>query len=330
MRRIRWIGFLCLLGLIGLTLPVMAEEQEGGMSFTYTNKQPDNQLKAGNYFDLLMTPGQEQVLETELVNLSDEDLTINVIVSNATTTELGVIDYGPNKQANTENLTYGLADLVTAPKSIELPKNGKATLKLQVKMPEEAIPGVVLGGIQLQQELANQETKEQILAVNNQYAYVYSLSLRENEDLPAFEFQSQATTVKSINGQTEIAVNMANLAPRIIKEMGIETIVTPKESEKVLAEQSLKDAKMAPNSIISLPLALGELGSGEYQTTTTVEVGDERWKWVEAFTVEKTEATQPVVEQEKQQKQAIWLPVFIIASVLIVGTGVLYIVIRKY
>lgn len=152
----------CILGVLmvvalGFCLVTGAEatekQQETGMSFTYGNEVPENQLKEGAFFDLLVAQGQEQVLETDLTNLTNQDLIINVSVSNATTTGAGVIDYGPSQDQHTANLTHGLTGILEAPASIKLPKNGKATLKMTLKMPAQSIKGVVLGGIHLQQEV---------------------------------------------------------------------------------------------------------------------------------------------------------------------------------
>lgn len=299
------------------------KNQETGMGFTYVNKTPDNQLKEGNFFDLMMEKGQEQVLETELTNLTDQDLTINVIVSNATTTEAGVIDYGPSQHKT----TWGLRDLIEAPTSVKLPKNGKTTLKLALKMPAESIPGVVLGGIQLQQVMAGSETTKDAVSINNQYAYVYSVSLRETEEVPDFAFESAATSVDSKN---QLSLNFSNQAARIIKGMTVETVVTAKDSEEVLGEQRLEELKMAPNSTIKIPLAI-ELGSGDYQTKTTVKVEDKSWQWVEDFSIDVQKATPKVtkISPESTPKSFNWLPLVIISGLLIMGTGVLYLVIIK-
>ncbi|MBP1039448.1 DUF916 domain-containing protein [Vagococcus sp. BWB3-3] len=293
------------------------------MSFTYVNKVPENQIKKGNFFDLMMSKGQEQVLETELTNLTDQDLTINVIVSNATTTEGGVIDYGPSEQLNTENLAYGLTDLIEAPASVKLPKNGRAVLKLTLKMPDESVSGVILGGVQLQQEIDKAQASNGAVSINNQYAYVYSISLREREEVPALDFISEPTAFKN----KQVVFSFSNQAARIVKEMTVEMVVTPKDSAEVLGETRLEKLKMAPNSIIKLPLNV-DLSSGDYQTKTTVTVDDKSWQWVEDFTVQVETSTPKVVEKtsETEARAINWLPVGIIASLLIVGTGILYIV----
>lgn len=334
MRGIRncMLGVLTIVGL-GFCSVMGAEaaekNEETGMSFTYANKVPDNQLKEGNFFDLMMAKGQEQVLETELTNLTDQDLIINVSINNATTSEAGVIDYGPSEQRNTENLSYGLKDILKVPASVTLPKNGKTTLKLSLKMPTESIQGVILGGVQLEQEVDERETLKESVSINNQYAYVYSVSIRETEEVPAFAFESGDTTV-DVKGEPIASLNFSNQAPRIIKDMTVETLVTPKDSEKVLGEQRLEKAKMAPNSVISIPLDVA-LDSGEYQTKTTVKVGDESWQWVEDFTVEAEKSDKPAAEisQDEPKRNNSGLIIVSILSLLIIGTGVLYFVIVK-
>ncbi len=299
------------------------KKEESGMSFIYVNKVPYNQIKEGDFFDLMMVKGQEQVLETELINLTDQDLTINVIVSNATTTEGGVIDYGPSQQLNTENLSYGLSDLIEAPTSVKIPKNGKTTLKMKLTMPDESVSGVVLGGVQLQQEMDEAQASKGAVSINNQYAYVYSVSLRETEEVPAFDFDSESTTFED----DQVIFSFSNQAARIVKGMTVEMVVTPKDSAEVLGESRLEKLKMAPNSIIKLPLNV-DLSSGAYQTKTTVTVDDQSWQWVEDFTVQAETSTSKIAKKinEAEGHTFNWLPVGIIASLLIVGTGILYIV----
>lgn len=328
----------CILGVLmvvalGFCLVTGAEatekQQETGMSFTYGNKVPENQLKEGAFFDLLVAQGQEQVLETDLTNLTNQDLTINVSVSNATTTGAGVIDYGPSQDQHTANLTHGLTDILEAPASIKLPKNGKTTLKMTLKIPAESIKGVVLGGIHLQQEVDQMKPLKDSVSVTNQYAYIFSVSIRETEDIPAFVFESAGATVDP-NNKSIVNVNVSNQVPRIIKGMIVETLVTPKNSEEVLAEQRLENAKMAPNSMMSIPLEVA-LASGDYQMKTIVKVGGESWQWVDDFTIEEKKGQNQVLEvrQEVKTSKVNWFGILVLAGVLILGTGILYTVTIK-
>ncbi|WP_314062826.1 WxL protein peptidoglycan domain-containing protein [uncultured Vagococcus sp.] len=323
------LGFMSLcFGFVG-TVKATEKKEETGMGFTYVNKVPENQVKEGNFFDLMMVKGQEQVLETDLTNLTDQDITINVSVSNATTTEAGVIDYSPSQLLNTANLTYGLTDVIEAPERVTIPKNGKTTLKLRLKMPAEEIQGVILGGIQLQQAMPQSKTSKETVSINNEYAYVYSVSLREMKEESPFDFKSNATKVNA-KDQSIVSLNFSNEAPRIIKGMTVETLVTPRDSDEVLEERRFEEMKMAPNSVISIPLDVA-LPSGDYRTKTTVKVEDESWEWVEEFSVGETKPVRQTVESspESADKSFNWLPLVIIASALVIGTGVLYMVIIK-
>ena len=68
------------------------------INFSVNTVIPDNQIdKAKTYFNLNMSPNQQQDITTTLKNDTKKDVTINVAVNSAKTNANGVIDYGKNK-----------------------------------------------------------------------------------------------------------------------------------------------------------------------------------------------------------------------------------------
>lgn len=70
---------------------------------------PENQTKPGlSYFDLLLSPGQQQTLQVQLENVTNRQLKIDVGLSSAVTNNAGVVDYSPTKIKADPTLRYNI------------------------------------------------------------------------------------------------------------------------------------------------------------------------------------------------------------------------------
>lgn len=100
-----------------LILPVSASE----FNFAVVPQKPGNQidLKKG-YFDLKMTPGQEQQLSVALTNSTNKAVSIHPKIAMTTTNDSGVVDYSPSKKKADETLKYNIEDIVTTEKKLLL------------------------------------------------------------------------------------------------------------------------------------------------------------------------------------------------------------------
>ncbi|MFP9039076.1 WxL protein peptidoglycan domain-containing protein, partial [Enterococcus faecalis] len=77
--------------------------------------------KAIGYFDLLVAPEQNQILEVIISNSSDEERTFEVSANPAVTSDGGTIDYSQKKPTLDETLPFDVRDvLLIAKKEINV------------------------------------------------------------------------------------------------------------------------------------------------------------------------------------------------------------------
>lgn len=256
-------------------ISVVAEET---FSFSYMNILPDNQIKEtkGNSFDLLVKEGQNQVLESQIKNETNQEITVGISINDATTSSSGTINYGPSKDKLLSEANPKLTDILKAPTQVTLKPKETQTIKLELKVPETSFQGIILGGIHLK-ELQPKEKKQETTGIDNEYAYVYSVRLRETENekkaKPVFENR------KSYIDKDNIYISFVNKTPEVIKNITVEMGLYQKKSDKILSEKKVKNYKMAPYSIINIPFEMPEIAKDNEtkRTKTKIIVEDQEW-----------------------------------------------------
>lgn len=329
----RVAGSLIIVGVITLSGPISYSAKDNhlseGVPFTFTNFIPKNQLSVGNYFDLLMEPGQKQQLITELTNLSDKDLEITVSLHNATTTSAGKINYGPSEKGPMDILKAKVTDVVDVPEKLVIPKYSRKPLKLNVTMPKNSIEGVLMGGVHLKVSKMSQETsKKDVVSLENEYAYLYSISLREDKEEGNVEIKSSRSSYESTDDSANVSVGFQNTSSYIVRNMAVSVDILLNGTDEIIEHKVFSDMKMAPQSSIDIPVAVKPLEKGKYQSIVTVTIGREKWKWSESFVV----SNRRDVSEEKEnynlikvKKETInWLVIIGIVVSIIAVTVVIY------
>lgn len=142
--------FLMSIGLLFMSFSMRVSAEENPSNVAISAVIPDNQIdKNKTYFDLLMTPGEEQELEVVLTNSSDEAITMESSVNSAITNDNGVVDYSQAKPQYDKTLKHPLSSIATFEKEQVIPANSKKTMKIKIKMPETEIKGIIAGGVYL-------------------------------------------------------------------------------------------------------------------------------------------------------------------------------------
>ena len=299
-----------------------------GIGFTYHNEIPENQLAEGNYFDLLVEPGAEQRLVTRIHNYENRDMMIKISINDSKTTPEGLIEYGESRLQNTPALRYSLVDYLTGPKEILVKAQTSQAVTFDLKMPTEHFDGLLLGGIQLQ-EVTGAREEVSGFSVENEYAFVFSVSLRQNHKEVPLKLNSLATTYQHDNNQSFVTLGITNDSRLIGKELSLRTTLYEAGTEEPLAESQLTDFKLAPMSIFNYSMPTNKLVPGEYLTKTTINSAGQEWLLEEVFTVkaEVGGGTEPQLIRRKRSN--ILLPLLLVASCLLVSTAILYFVLIK-
>ncbi len=331
--------FLLAFFLIKLNTASAQENQEIG--FSYRNIPVKNQLSSGSFFDLMMKPGQKQALLTEITNTSNEEIVIKVTVSNATTAESGIINYSPSNAKNTDELKPSLKELAKVPKTITIPKGATRNLKIELTMPKEKFAGILLGGIQLEQVITesedNNKKKDQSF-VSSQFAYVYSISLRESKEEQKIELTYLDSQFQSTTEGERVVTRFSNDSAAIVKGMQVEAEITAKNSEKVLISKKTSNLKMAPQSIIDFSMDTKDLEEGQtYKLHMTVTQNGKKWRWVKKITKQSKNQSKSITKQKtifiaKQPTNRMKVLLYFVGGSIAIwmGTWLLYRVCRKF
>ncbi|MGX7419385.1 DUF916 and DUF3324 domain-containing protein [Carnobacterium gallinarum] len=270
------IGILVLMMTVASIHPIKVEAADQGMSFSVSAIRPDNQIdKEQSYFDLKMTPGQEQEIEVQMTNSSDREITVEVGVNAAITNSKGVIDYSWNLENTLElakennkdkknepidvkeivydsTLKYPIPDITTSEKEVKIPAKSDFTYKIKIKMPKESFDGVILGGIRFtEKDDPNKKTEGQKgVQIENKFAYAIGLLLRETETKVAPDMKMAKDKIKpaSLNGHNAVLINLQNTEMAMMRDLSVDAKIYKKGASEVLHEATQNSLKMAPNS----------------------------------------------------------------------------------
>ncbi|WP_206911843.1 hypothetical protein IGL98_000618 [Enterococcus sp. DIV0840] len=323
-----------LLVLFGLTLffdPVkgLAKQDStnliGGLS--YEVLYPENQKNKNlGYFDLQMKSGQEQKVSLKLYNSLSKELTVEVRLNTAKTNSIGKVEYGPNDLKEDTSLTNDFITIVKGPKKVVIPSKGSKQVDLMISLPKEMPAGLIAGGIQLQ-PIADSKTKDQSKkdVVVNEFAFLVGMLLRVGDtDSIKPELKLNKTYIAFKESKSHFFVNISNIRPVYVEGMEVVIQVRKANKQKVLFEYQKKGMRMAPNSMIDLPVDLADKGmtAGDYsaQINVTSKNGG-KWSWTEDFKINALEAT-GLNKQSVENKTGDKLIYFVCFLILCMGVFV--------
>ena len=236
-----------------------------------------------NLIDLLLEPGETEVLQVEIFNHEDEDINVNVTPATASTNQNGLIIYEAQDTFD-ESLQYPIADLVAMESySIEVPANKFKVVDIQLDMPENLFEGFLLGGLRFQKELVEDDQNEESVQINNQYVYVIGLQVTEDEDQEAISNLNLTGIEPSlVNYRTAIIAKLQNNQPFILGNIDIEAEVYDANGQETIKTATLEAANFAPNSMLDFVIDWENqyLEPGDYRLKLTVSNDDDEWTWM--------------------------------------------------
>lgn len=298
-----------LFGGVVLGGPV-ANADEGEIGFTISPNLPENQIdKEAGYFDLRMTPGQEQTIEVSVINQSTQDAVYDININQANTNESGFVDYSENLKDKDESMKYATEDIVNTADNIAVPAGETVNVPITITMPDEEFDGEILAGIQVLKEEAEDE---QSSGFKNEYAYLIGLRLTMNDNKVMRELNLKGIEVDETFGESAVIATLQNPTMDAIGKMDYVGKIYPKDDkENPIHEFSYvgNEMSMAPNSIYNFAITMGskELKAGEYVVDFTVnDAQGNQWEFNEEFTItkEKAEAVNEIVIADAPKAEA--------------------------
>ena len=293
---LRYITVLIFVALMAAALNISAAASD----FHVKPKLPDNQRQNGStFFDLLVSPGQQQELIIEISNLSENDIVVLVEVLTASTSRNGLISYASKGEMD-ESLKFYFEDIASLSQNqFELPAGVSIEVAINLRIPNEVFEGAILGSIRVLREVHQEEPDDDEGSINR-YASVTAVRLVHSDNAEDIQPEFLLGEIKavSINYKASIIVPIRNTQPRIIQGAGAAARIYPKGSSDFILEQKFDNISFAPNSIFPLSFIDEEgyeLNAGDYTAVVGVTFGNQSWNFEQDFIITE-QATIEVIE----------------------------------
>ncbi|MFD0897572.1 DUF916 and DUF3324 domain-containing protein [Loigolactobacillus binensis] len=314
-----------ILGLLILNRPVAANE----LTFGVETNLPTNQLtKNVNYFDLKLAPGQQQTISVTVTNSTSKAVKLKPEVNAATTNLNGVVEYTKAKAVADTSLRYSLADYVKPEQTtITVPAKQKKQVNLKVTMPQGHFNGVIAGGLRLQDENADQQSKAtKGTTVQNQYAYVIGIVLHQNTRTVKPILKLGEVGASQVNYRNVINATLRNVQATYINQLQVKAKIYPRGSKKVSYTQTNKGLQMAPNSKFALPIRLNgqALKAGQYTLDLKATSKGQKWHFKRNFTIAGAQAAKLNKRDVTIKPNYTWLYTLIGAVIIVLLVGLIW------
>lgn len=257
---------------------------------------------ASSFYDLLVKPGDELMIQAQLTNSSEKDSAFNTQAFTASTNNNGEISYTkePAKKELDQSLTIPFSSIaeVVEQNPLLIPAGAKKTVSLKIHVPENAEEGVILGSWYFD-KAADDENKKAKTGVNIENRFAYALAVKLTVAKEVSDPHLNLLTIKPDlnNYHKVINAKIQNDRRAVTTNLSFQGEVTKKGSKKVLYRSDSADKIMAPNSHFDFSIFLkeGQLKAGDYTLHLNAKTKDPKWqeknwKWDQDFTVKAAAA----------------------------------------
>lgn len=151
-KMMRWLGaILVMISGLAAVVPAQAANTDtsNNIGFSVAAQTPKNQIdKQATFFDLKMTAGQTQTLQTRIYNTTNRDIRVAMGIHTAYTNSGGAIEYVTPAKKYDASLQYRVDQLtkIKGPTTVTVPANGSKLVSAQTTMPTKDFNGALLGG----------------------------------------------------------------------------------------------------------------------------------------------------------------------------------------
>lgn len=254
---------LILLGLV-ITLVFFSPNQslasEKTIPFQVSPIITENQQEGVNsYISLNIEDLDTQTIQFEVSNISNEQITLDIIPLNALTSSNGGIQYIPEKKQNTSTLTKDiyLTDLIEMPTSISLESNETKTITGTIALSKlEDSFYDLLGGVGFQVNSDNIEYKDGgTFSINNKYQTVIGVNLHYDTKSYSLEksIDLKRSYIEQLPTYYQVMLPITFNNQNILYDAAIEYQVKDSENN-TLFENSKVPFNVAPHSEAHLAL----------------------------------------------------------------------------
>lgn len=317
-----WGLILIIGGLFG-GQPVQAADA-GYEVIPVRSKQQANQ--AVTYYDFKLMPGQQTAITVNIKSTSDKPITIATTVSKATTNINGVVEYKSFKQNKSSQLPFDIGQIVTTEQhQIKLQPGEVKPVTYQIKLPDQAFDGEVVGGLNFLKKADQTITSAgHGMGVKNEYAYTIALVLHGQHPITQNQLRLDQITTSQINNRNVISLPLNNSTAAFLNKVATQVTIYRKGQTQARYTQGNTNGQIAPNSIYALPVRIGDtkFKAGSYTAKVKVTSKEQHWQFTQDFTITGKQA------RHYNQKAVVkaddtWLSI----SLIVIGIGLVIILV---
>jgi hypothetical protein len=326
--------FMLVLCVMMLTNSNLVMAGGAAMEFSTQVILPESQVgNATSYFDILMEPGTEEIIEIEISNLANESITVLLGIATATTDDGGTVFYRHQEGREVDNtLIYSLEDIATIQPSIQLGPKESVRVPITIKMPDEEFDGILAGGISLTQEVDREEMIEEATGMFiHQYFTEIAILLRQNTNSVEPDLLLNHIGASQRNWRNTIIAGLQNPEAMFINNMSVYASITAVGKSDILYEEYIEYMQVAPNSNFNLGIPLnGErFVSGDYVLRLEANANNGSWSFTREFTVTNEEAKAFNETDISIQRLSMWIFVAIGAAIITMAIIIYFIIYNK-
>lgn len=315
--------------LVSLNIPMVVGHAED-VGYSVRAIIPENQVdKNQTYFDLLMKPKQKQVIQVEIYNSGNEDIDIDVHITNPSSNRNGLIDYSNTDTIVDKSLKVPITNVASIKEStVRVPAKNSKIIPIQLEMPEAEYKGMILGGIYFEKRLGKDDTKK--VQITNKMAYVIGLKLTESNTEVVPNLQLKSVKPGLVNYHTAVIANIQNSAPVIVDHLSLKAKVY-NSSGKEINQVDVENYRMAPNSNMDFVIDWKnqKLNPGKYTLKLYADTGKQNWNWEQAFEIPAKDAKSLNREAVDLIKDYTWYVVIGFSFIILVLLYIIYRLAKK-
>jgi len=349
------INFYVLVVLSLLFLPSIQKVNASEFNFSVETIIPENQINNNvSYFDLLLSPSEEQTIYVLLKNETENEVIVETLVASATTNQNGVVEFSPRDVDRDLTLIYALEEIIDIENEILLLPYSQYLLPVEIIMPSDEFKGLIVGGITFREKIVDvgENDEDNGMTIRNLFEFVVGVVL-QNDELASFEIIPDLKLLdvfaSQINLRNVIVAHVQNIKPNFLRAMEIEAIIHKDGESDVLYELHIFSEqlwRMAPNSNIEIPIKLNgaALSPGEYVIDLTIKskhkINHEKedyleWNWLEKFEISKEDAIHynenaVDIEEETSRISIVTLILLFLILLIIILLIVLIFLLKKF
>lgn len=250
-------------------------------TFTVTPVLPNNQRQSvTGYFDLQVSPGQQEDLQLRIANQSDQTQTYRIAVNPAYTTNSGVIAFDQSQPPLDQN-AIRLSTLIKGPRTVTVAANSEQTVTYQLQAPAEHFIGIIAGGFYVLQEGAtSSRASSNGVQFTNRFAIGITTILRQDLTTPNPPLLDITKASIGTNNHTPVVkARLHNPSSNQFGEIATDYILVKPGSQKPLLTGHFTGLAVAPHSFFtqSMPLNETKLAAGTYALKWTAKSGSYTW-----------------------------------------------------